>query len=88
VCKAGYAVLVAHDAGSGEYEDKQIRRCRALIAGFASARPSLSRVGVPPSGLQLGERTRGCWSEGSMRGYGKGDTRKSVCVASHALVFI
>ena len=39
MCEAGYAVLVAHDAGSGEYEDKHIRRCRAPIAGFASARP-------------------------------------------------
>jgi len=35
VCEAGCEVLVAHGAGSGEHEDKQIRRCRAPIVGFA-----------------------------------------------------
>jgi len=39
VPEAGYAVLVAHDAGSGEHENKKIRRCRAPLAGFVSARP-------------------------------------------------
>ena len=35
MCEAGCEVLVAHGAGSGEHEDKQIRRCRAPIVGFA-----------------------------------------------------
>jgi len=44
--------LVAHGAGSGEYEDKQSRRCRVPIIGFAAAR-ALSIGGVPPNGFEL-----------------------------------
>jgi len=39
VCDARCEVLAAHGAGSGVHEDKQIRRCRAPIVGFAAARP-------------------------------------------------
>ena len=38
-CEAGYEVLAEHGAGSGENEDKESRRCRAPIVGFANVRP-------------------------------------------------
>jgi len=39
--EAGREVSAKHGVGSGEYEDKQSRRCRTPIIGVAAARPFL-----------------------------------------------
>ena len=70
--KAGCQVLVVHGAGSGEHADKQIRRCRASIVGFAAARPPSMRV--PAKWSSTGKEDKGAvWSEGSRGGYGEGE---------------
>jgi len=46
-CEARYEILAGHGEGSDEHKDKQSRRCRAPIIGFAAAlwgRESLSMV--------------------------------------------
>jgi len=47
--------LAGRGAGSDEHEDKESRRCRAPIIGFAAA---LQGRESPPNGLQLGKSTR------------------------------
>ena len=54
-CKARCEILAGRGAGSDEHEDKESRRCRAPIIGFAAA---LQGRESPPNGLQLGKSTR------------------------------
>ena len=58
-CEARCEILAGHGALSDEHEDKQSRRCRTPIIGFAAA---LRGRESPPNGLQLGKRTRGMFS--------------------------
>jgi len=54
VCKAGYAVLVAHVTGGGEYKDTQIGALPRATRRFRLRAPIMIEGGSPTQWSSLG----------------------------------
>jgi len=79
-CRVRCEILAGHGAGSDDHEDKESRRCRAPIIGFAA---TFRGRESPPNGLELGKRTRGMFGprvvgKGTWIGNGESKTTNAM----------